>query len=101
VEKEIVGEVFMFAFMEKAVLGMALLRLISGSIELFAAFLMFKFNSIDKAIIINSSLALIGPIILILTTTIGLLGIVEKVSFTKLIFIFLGVGMILYGVRSN
>jgi hypothetical protein len=91
----------MFQFIEKAVLGMAILRMISGTIELTAAFLMFKFNSIDKAIIINSSLALIGPIVLILTTTIGLLGIVEKVSFMKMIYIFLGVGLILYGVRSN
>jgi putative exporter of polyketide antibiotics len=90
----------MFIIFEKAVLGMALLRLISGSIELFAAILMLKFNSIEKALVVNSSLALIGPIILILTTTIGLLGIVEKISYMKMVWIFLGVGFIFVGVKS-
>jgi hypothetical protein len=90
----------MFIIFEKAVLGMALLRLLSGSIELFAAFLMLKFNSVEKALVVNSSLALIGPIILILTTSIGLLGIVEKISYMKMVWIFLGVGFIFIGVKS-
>lgn len=90
----------MFIIFEKAVLGMALLRLLSGSIELIAAILMLKFNSIEKALVVNSSLALIGPIILILTTSIGLLGIVEKISYMKMVWIFLGVGFIFVGVKS-
>ncbi|GIN61264.1 hypothetical protein J27TS8_12570 [Robertmurraya siralis] len=91
----------MFQFLEKAIIGMALLRILSGSIEIFAALLILKVNQIEKALIINSSLALIGPIILILTTTIGLIGIAEKVSFTKMLWIFCGVGLILYGVKSS
>ncbi|MDF1511276.1 YqhV family protein [Robertmurraya sp. DFI.2.37] len=91
----------MFQFLEKAIIGMALLRILSGSIEIFAALLILKVNQVDKALVINSSLALIGPIILILTTTIGLIGIAEKVSFTKMLWIFCGVGLILYGVKSS
>ncbi|MFL6557622.1 MAG: YqhV family protein [Bacillus sp. (in: firmicutes)] len=90
----------MFIIFEKAVLGMALLRLISGSIEIFAAIVMLKFNTVEKALIVNSSLALIGPLILILTTTIGLMGIVEKISYMKMLWIFLGVGFIFVGVKS-
>jgi hypothetical protein len=90
----------MFIIFEKAVLGMAFLRLISGSIELFAAILMLKFNSVEKALIVNSSLAIVGPVILILTTSIGLLGIVEKISYMKMVWIFLGVGFIFVGVKS-
>jgi putative exporter of polyketide antibiotics len=90
----------MFIIFEKAVLGMAFLRLLSGSIELFAAILMLKFNSVEKALVVNSSLAIVGPIILILTTSIGLLGIVEKISYMKMVWIFLGVGFIFVGVRS-
>jgi putative exporter of polyketide antibiotics len=90
----------MFIIFEKAVLGMALLRLISGSIEIFAAIIMLKFNTVEKALIVNSSLALIGPLILILTTTIGLMGIVEKISYMKMLWIFLGVGFIFVGVKS-
>jgi hypothetical protein len=65
----------MFIFIEKAIVAIAMLRLISGSIEVFAALLILKLNDIKKTLIVNSSLALIGPIILIVTTTIGFLGI--------------------------
>lgn len=91
----------MFQFLEKAIIGMALLRVLSGSIEIFAALLILKVNEVEKALVINSSLAIIGPIILILTTSIGLFGIAEKVSFTKMLWIFCGVGLILYGVKSS
>lgn len=91
----------MFQFLEKAIIGMALLRMLSGSIEIFAALLILKVNEVERALVINSSLALIGPIILILTTTIGLVGIAEKVSFAKMLWIFCGVGLILYGVKSS
>lgn len=91
----------MFTFLEKAVVGMALLRLLSGVIEIFAAFLMIRFNAVEKAIIINSSLALIGPLILILTTTIGIYSIADRISFGKFIWVFMGVGCILYGIKGN
>lgn len=91
----------MFQIFEKAIIGMSILRMISGSIELIVAFLILKSNSIDKALILNSSLALVGPIILILTTTIGLVGLAEKISFMKVVWIFSGVALILYGVKSG
>ncbi|WP_205672093.1 YqhV family protein [Ammoniphilus sp. YIM 78166] len=91
----------MFHLLEKAVLGMAVLRLLSGSIEILAAMLMIKFNQVEKALVINSSLALVGPMILIATTTIGLVGITDKISFTKIIWILLGVACILIGVKSR
>ncbi|MCM3236691.1 YqhV family protein [Heyndrickxia oleronia] len=91
----------MFLFFEKAIIGMAFLRIISGSIEILVAFLILKYNDVEKALVINSSLALIGPIILILTTTIGLFGLADKISFTKMLWIFGGVACILYGVKGN
>ncbi|GAA0316254.1 YqhV family protein [Bacillus carboniphilus] len=91
----------MFIFLEKAIIAMAFLRVISGSIEIFAALLILKFNDIEKALLINGSLALIGPIIMIISVTIGLVGIADKVSISKLIWIACGVGCILYGVNSK
>ncbi|MDK8639070.1 YqhV family protein [Niallia taxi] len=91
----------MYSLFEKAVLGMALLRLLSGCIEIAAAMLMLKANQIEKALIINSSLAIVGPLILIATTTIGLFSIADKISFGKMLFVLTGVGFILYGVRSS
>lgn len=90
----------MFVFIEKAVIAMAMLRLMSGSIELFAAFLIFKFNDLEKALIVNSSIAIVGPIIFITTTAIGLTGIADKITLQKLIWIFIGVACIIYGVKS-
>lgn len=94
-------EVNMFNHLEKAVLAMALFRILSGNIEVLAALLMIKFNEVEKALVINSSLSIIGPFILIVTTTIGLVGIADKVSFGKFIWIIIGVLFILYGVKSN
>jgi hypothetical protein len=91
----------MFHLIEKAIIGMALLRFFSGSLEIFVAFLFIRYNDIEKALVINSSLALIGPIILLLTTTIGLVGIAEKISLVKILWIFGGVACIIYGVKSH
>jgi len=91
----------MFHLLEKAIIGMALLRIFSGSIEIAAAYLMIRYNEIEKALMINSSLAFVGPIILIVTTAIGVYGIAERMSLGKLIWIFVGVCFILYGLKSN
>ena len=91
----------MFSIIEKAVLGMVILRLVSGSIEITAALLMAKANEIEKALIINSSLAIVGPLILLATTFIGLWGMTDKLSLGKMMWILTGVGFIIYGVKSN
>lgn len=91
----------MWQMLEKAIIGMAMLRVLSGSIEIFAAFLMLKVNQVEKALLINSSLALVGPLILIATTTIGLVGIADKISFHKILWILIGVACILIGVKSR
>lgn len=87
------------AAIETAVLGMVILRMISGLIEITAASLMLKFNAVDKAVMINASLAIVGPIILVLTMSIGLVGMADKLSFSKLSLIAIGVLLILIGVR--
>lgn len=85
---------------EKAVLGMAVLRLLSGITELTAALLMLKFNQVDKALIINAFLAVVGPLILITTMSIGLLGIADRVSMGKLFWIIAGIALILFGLKK-
>ncbi|MCU9612013.1 YqhV family protein [Caldibacillus lycopersici] len=91
----------MFQLVEKAVLWMAVLRIFSGSLEIIVAMIILKVNNIEKALAINSTLALVGPLILITTTAIGLLGLVDRISFTKIIWVFIGVACIIYGVRSG
>jgi putative exporter of polyketide antibiotics len=91
----------MFNYIDKAIFGMAILRILSGSIEILAAFLILKVNQVDKALIINSSLSIVGPIIFLLTTAIGLYSIASDISFSKLMWIFIGIGCILYGIKST
>ncbi|UFJ42925.1 YqhV family protein [Brevibacillus humidisoli] len=86
--------------LEKAIIGMASLRFLSGTIEILAAVLILKLNQVEKALLVNSGLALVGPIILLTTTTIGLVGISERISFHKLLWIFVGIACILIGIRK-
>lgn len=91
----------MWYIFEKAVFAMATLRILSGFIEMSAGFLMLRFNDLEKAMVINASLALVGPIILISTMTIGLLGLVDRVSFSRITWIVAGVACILIGIKSQ
>ncbi|GMK46338.1 MULTISPECIES: YqhV family protein [Paenibacillus] len=87
--------------LNKIVLTMASLRITSGTIEICAALLMLRLNQIDKALVVNSSLALVGPFILIATTTIGLIGMTDKLSFGKLAWVTAGVVCLLIGILKK
>ncbi|MBD8035822.1 YqhV family protein [Solibacillus sp. A46] len=91
----------MVPFIEKALLFIIILRLISGSIELTAAALMFKFNDLEKAFYINTMLALVGPVVLIVTTGLALLGLAEKISMTRIICLFAGISLILFSLKAQ
>ncbi|MBP1989053.1 YqhV family protein [Paenibacillus eucommiae] len=85
----------------KIVLSMASLRMFSGCLEIIAALLMIRFNQIEKALLVNSGLALVGPLVLLTTTTIGLVGIAEKLSFGKMIWVLVGVSCIFVGILKK
>lgn len=87
--------------LNKIVLSMALIRIFSGSIEIIAALLMLKLNQIEKALIVNSSLALVGPFVLLTTTTIGLLGMADKLSYGKMLWVIAGVSCIFIGILKK
>ena len=83
----------------RVLLIMISIRLLSSFIELSAAILMFYLNNVESAIRINAVLGLIGPIILIVVTFLGLIEISHDLSFKKLLLICLGVILILLGTR--
>src|SRR5690242_20079944 len=85
----------------KFVISMASLRVLSGSLEILAALLMIRLNQVEKALLINSGLAVMGPTILLATTTIGLLGMADKLSFSKMLWIIAGVCCIFIGILKN
>lgn len=80
---------------------MVILRAISGSIELTAAALMYRSHDLEKALAINSMLALVGPCILIITTSLGIAGLGDKISYQKMICLFAGIVLILLSLKMK
>ncbi|AEB24677.1 MULTISPECIES: YqhV family protein [Bacillus] len=91
---------FLFGSINSTVLTMAGLRVLSSLIELSAAIIMIITNDIRKAVVVNSILAIVGPLIFIITMTIGIYQIAGQLSYAKLILIFAGVVLILAGVHK-
>ncbi|GIO11819.1 hypothetical protein J19TS2_13740 [Cohnella xylanilytica] len=84
--------------MDKTVFSMAVLRIVSGSLELTAAIVMLKLNDVQKALVVNSMLALVGPLVLLTTTTIGLVGLSDKLSPMRFLWVAAGVSCLLIGI---
>lgn len=90
----------MFIFIDKIILAMAGLRLFSGLLEMSVGFLILKMNSVEKAMMLNAMLAIVGPIIFITSMALGIIHLADKVSMSKLILIGIGVGFILLGLKK-
>nr|MDH3153889.1 YqhV family protein [Bacillus licheniformis] len=87
-----------FGQVNPTVLTMAALRVVSSLIELTAAVVMLLTNDVRKAVAVNSVLAMVGPLIFIITMTIGIYQIAGRLSYAKLILIFMGVVLIIAGI---
>ncbi|MDO6655166.1 DUF2619 domain-containing protein [Anaerobacillus sp. 1_MG-2023] len=83
-----------------SVLVMGVLRILSGVIELTAAILILFIQDLRTAMMINAILAIVGPIILIVTMSVGLIGLAGDLSIMKIIFIMIGVAFILIGTLT-
>ena len=92
------GFCHVYSHFDPGLFGMALLRLLSSLVECTAALLMLYFNDVKKALVINSLLAVIGPLIFIMTTAVGLIAVAGSLSYGKLLLICLGVALILIGI---
>ncbi|MGI6575438.1 MAG: YqhV family protein [bacterium] len=84
---------------DQLVLGMAICRLVAGSIELTGALLMLVFNRVETAFRINALLGLAGPIIFMTVTVLGLSGLVGNIAPSRLFLIIAGVCLILLATR--
>lgn len=78
---------------------MALIRLLSAAIELTAAWLILRADRVERALRINGFLALIGPLVLVATTAVGLAGLAATGSPWRLVATAAGVALILLGTR--
>ncbi|MNH74798.1 hypothetical protein D3C87_267420 [compost metagenome] len=87
--------------LDKFVASMATLRIVSGTLEIIAAILMLKLGRIDKALAVNTALAFVGPTVLILTTSLGLMGMADKLSWGKIGWVACGVICLLIGILKK
>jgi len=81
-------------------IAMGILRLLSGLIEMSAGLMMIYFQNVETALKINATLSLIGPTIMIIVTSLGLIGIAGNVSLEKMLTILCGVALIFYGINK-
>lgn len=87
--------------MDKFVTGMGMIRLLSGCIEIAAALIMLRLNQVEKALIVNTGLAMVGPMVLLTTTAIGLVGMADKLSWDKLMWVGCGVACLMFGILKK
>ncbi|OPX86335.1 MAG: hypothetical protein A4E53_03245 [Pelotomaculum sp. PtaB.Bin104] len=90
----------LFLIHDKIVFGMAGVRVISAIIEFTAAMLMLKFGRVETAFKINCVLALVGPTVLIIVTSLGLVGLAGKISPAGMAVVLLGVTLIFIGINK-
>ena len=81
-------------------MSMVGIRVLSGTIEIGAAILMWYLGTVQKAFTVNAFLALVGPAVLVTVTALGLTGMAESISLWKIGLILSGVGLILWGIHG-
>ncbi len=81
-------------------LGMSVLRIISGCLEIGTAFLFLHLKKIETALQLNAILGLLGPIIFLLVSGLGLISVAVKLSPFKVGLIALGVLFIVLGSKN-
>ncbi|NLP17835.1 MAG: DUF2619 domain-containing protein [Firmicutes bacterium] len=84
---------------DKLVIVMALTRLLAGSFELTGAFLMLAFKRVETAFRINALLGLLGPLIFLLVSGLGLVGLLGRITPNKIALLLLGILLILVASR--
>ncbi len=85
--------------MDKFVLTMGATRLIFGLMNLVAAIVMFRLNSVEQGLRINGILGAIGPFVLIFVSAVGLAGVAAKLPLHKALMLLAGVTLTILGTR--
>jgi hypothetical protein len=87
--------------MEQATINnMALIRVISGLLEVITAVFIIRLGRVDLALRLNALLGLIGSLIFILVSALGVAAIAIKLSWLKVGFLTLGIILVVLGTKS-
>ncbi len=78
---------------------MVLVRCLSAAAELTGALLMLRLNDLEAAVRVNGVLGLVGPLVLVTATAIGVAGLAHQLSPGRILLVFAGVAAILFATR--
>jgi hypothetical protein len=84
---------------ERALSGMAALRVLSGLLEIVAAIVIMKFGKIETALRINAMLGLAGPIVFLLVSVLGVIAVAVRIIPWKVGLIILGILFVMIGTK--
>lgn len=84
---------------ERMMMGIRLARGLSAAIEVTAVLLLLRMNDISSMVRLNGMLGMVGPIIFITVSALGLAGSIGAVQLPKLALIAAGVVLIVLGTR--
>ncbi len=79
---------------------MAAVRLVSATTEITAAVLMLRAGRVDAALRINGLLGLVGPLVLVTVSLLGVAGMAGRIPSGRIILILMGVYLIIAGSRG-
>lgn len=84
---------------EKFIWGIRLMRALSATVEVGAVLLLLRMNDVGSMVRLNSFLGLVGPIIFIAVSALGLVGSIGSAQPQKLLLILAGIILVVIGTR--
>lgn len=88
--------------MEQVTLNnMAFVRVLSGLLEITVAIVFLKIGRVDAALRMNAFLGLVGPIVFILVSALGIAAIAVRLSWPKIILLCIGMILVLIGTTKG
>ena len=80
--------------------SMAAVRFVSAATEITAAILMLRAGRVDAALRINGLLGLVGPVVLVSVSLLGVAGMAGRLPAGRIALILIGVYLIIAGSRG-
>jgi hypothetical protein len=81
------------------ILGVVLVRTMSGAAEILAAAYILRKGSLRTALRVNAVLGLVGPTALVLASAIAAAGLRGELGTARLLLVFVGVTLIILATR--
>ena len=80
--------------------SMALIRVLSGLLEISVALIFLRGGRVENALRLNAMLGLVGPLIFLLVSVLGVAALAVKLSWPKILLISLGIILVVVGTKN-